>query len=540
MDRATLRVETKDGMLPKLRHHTGPVLIGLGIAALLVVQVAAVWPFTVDDAYITLRYARQFAAGHGPIWQPEGPRAEGYSTFLWMVLLAGVHVLRLDALTLAKALGVAATLATLGLAAWWAARLVPRDLRPTSGNTAAPALGAAAIAALALASDPRTAVHAVSGMETALFALLLLVLAALCGEVVSAAGGRGVGWLGPAALALGLTRPEGNIAAALALATTGALLPAAQRKRLALGCLAGYVVPAIAYFLWRWDYYGALLPLPFYIKLAGRHGFPGAVRVWGYISSAGLHLGLLLAFALVRPPRALWPALAAAAGVLVFFLFPAHLMGFHARYLAPLTPLSCVCVAVGAGRLAAWLPARGWVAAARAPAAAWGIAALASLSLLSDATRVVIDRRLYAAGLERAHVTLGRQLAVLPRGTLAIADAGAVPYLSDWRTIDLLGLNERHIALTQDHDPGYALAQHPDVVVLTSADPDRLVPFAWDRWEVPLYRACLARGMSVVARYRFHAGYHLIVLMSPEARIARAPAREAAGGPLGERPLRSP
>ena len=35
--------------------------------------------FVTDDAWISVRYAENLAAGHGPVWNPGGPRVEGYS-----------------------------------------------------------------------------------------------------------------------------------------------------------------------------------------------------------------------------------------------------------------------------------------------------------------------------------------------------------------------------------------------------------------------------------------------------------------------------
>ncbi len=41
-----------------------------------------------DDAYITYRYSRNLAEGHGPVWNL-GERVEGYTCFLHMVLCSG-------------------------------------------------------------------------------------------------------------------------------------------------------------------------------------------------------------------------------------------------------------------------------------------------------------------------------------------------------------------------------------------------------------------------------------------------------------------
>src|SRR5207237_4989713 len=80
------------------------------------------FPFTVDDTFITLRYSRNVAAGLGATYNATGPRAEGYSSALWMLLLVGPHLFRLgpmNALLAAKALSVVATLLTVAVMARW-------------------------------------------------------------------------------------------------------------------------------------------------------------------------------------------------------------------------------------------------------------------------------------------------------------------------------------------------------------------------------------------------------------------------------------
>jgi hypothetical protein len=44
-----------------------------------------------DDAMISMTYARNLAEGHGPVWNV-GDRVEGYSNPLWMVFMAGFHL----------------------------------------------------------------------------------------------------------------------------------------------------------------------------------------------------------------------------------------------------------------------------------------------------------------------------------------------------------------------------------------------------------------------------------------------------------------
>jgi hypothetical protein len=66
-----------------------------GAMAVTAVNAAGYLRHYADDAYITLRYARYFAAGQGPVWNP-GERVEGYTDFLWMALIAALHRLGAD------------------------------------------------------------------------------------------------------------------------------------------------------------------------------------------------------------------------------------------------------------------------------------------------------------------------------------------------------------------------------------------------------------------------------------------------------------
>ena len=53
------------------------------------------WSYTLDDAFISFRYARNFAEGHGIVFNP-GERVEGYTNFLWVVILAVPFLLHVD------------------------------------------------------------------------------------------------------------------------------------------------------------------------------------------------------------------------------------------------------------------------------------------------------------------------------------------------------------------------------------------------------------------------------------------------------------
>src|SRR6185295_8846902 len=61
--------------------------VGLLAACVLLLLHAAHFFNLADDAYISFRYAENLATGHGLVFNP-GDRVEGYTDFLWVVLLA--------------------------------------------------------------------------------------------------------------------------------------------------------------------------------------------------------------------------------------------------------------------------------------------------------------------------------------------------------------------------------------------------------------------------------------------------------------------
>jgi hypothetical protein len=125
--------------------------------------------------------------------------------------------------------------------------------------------------------------------------------------------------------------------------------------------------------------------------------------------------------------------------------------------------------------------------------------------------------------MEAAHLPLAHRLAALgPHGRLVLSDAGSLPYYTDWETIDLVGLNDAHVALTHRRDPAEVLAFRPDAIVLVSSRPGRFVPWDWNEYERPICRAAYIAGYRRVATRRFGDDYWLWVLALPGSRVERA------------------
>ena len=83
----------------------GALLI-LAVIYLFILQVWAIWPFTIDDMYITLRYAKHWADGYGLVWNIGKPPVEGYSNFSFVLLARMALSLHLSPVLVLKGAGV--------------------------------------------------------------------------------------------------------------------------------------------------------------------------------------------------------------------------------------------------------------------------------------------------------------------------------------------------------------------------------------------------------------------------------------------------
>ena len=223
---------TRTGPLPGRGVGVGAVWLAGAVAAFLSLCLA-LRGFVTDDAYISLRYAENLAAGHGFVWNPGGPRVEGFSNPLLVLAEALATRLGVGGIEVARALGVGAGVALLVLIY----RRAPALVGPTATRVA--------LALVAL--FPPFALWAVGGLETlpAALAVTAGVLALCRRDLVTAAVALGVlPWL----------RPEGLVVA-LAVVAAARLPP-----RRALAVAAVPIASQTLLEAGRFAVYGHLLP----------------------------------------------------------------------------------------------------------------------------------------------------------------------------------------------------------------------------------------------------------------------------------------
>ncbi|MCX4247310.1 glycosyltransferase family protein [Paraliomyxa miuraensis] len=413
---AVARWRRGDG-LPRRVH------LGLGLVLPLWVLLVNMWRvhwFTIDDSYISFRYARNLARGMGLVYNP-GEAIEGYTNFLWTVVLAGGIRVGLDPHLVAKVLGAAAAMGTLVLVYRLADRLLPLRTLPC-------------VATWLLASSVPFSAHAVLGLETSAFAFL--VLWGTWRMFLEVERGEGVPWSGLLFAAAGLTRPEAPLFIGLPMLLLGRRF--VSRQNLVRGLLC--VAPLLVHLLWRRAYYGAWLPATLAAKTGDlrQQWQGGTAYVEGWIE----HVGPVVFFALlgaamgvVRRHRELVSLTAVVIAWLAYVvLVGGDWMSFH-RFIAPAEPFVFLLVGLGLRK----------VVETRDPAPLLAIGLFGAyvgrqrLEDLKDAQEQLVkeEMRYWMNTAGQAAEWLATRASP---GRVAIGDIGFVGWRTDYPILDLLGL----------------------------------------------------------------------------------------------------
>lgn len=352
------------------RSWPAPLAAVLGGAALLGWRAAEYGSWIVDDAGITFAYARSVAEGFGPVLQPGAAPVEGFSNPTWLfVLMVGKwcglfdrgamfgipdYALYPKAVALLCCMGILA-------ACYAAARRVSRW----------PALATFATGAV-LAAIPSFVIWCFSGLENALFAVTVCVLAVhlflavLDGRLWTPAVAVAAGAL--AAFAA-LTRPDGLIYLAAyplisVILVRRATWPAALRCGLYSGL--AFAIPFGGYLLWRIMEFGRLVPNTAVAKHQSLPSVYDLARVGELVQYVGVPAVLA---AVVVGGLALWPPGRWRDGAVALLiplvlavisycvLEPDWMAQF--RFATPVWALGAVVLVLSVGQLAAQLRKRG-------------------------------------------------------------------------------------------------------------------------------------------------------------------------------------
>ena len=424
-----------------------------------------------EDAYITYRYADHLASGLGFVYNA-GEHVEGCTSLAWTVVLAAVAKFGLPLGPVSQLFSIVG-----GMLLAWTSLGLSRTLvakHPLDLWQLLPAAGVIA--------SGTWAYYAGSGMETTTFAALVTGAAWLAIAKRDRGSALGAGLLfGLAAM----TRPEG---AGYVVAVLAAML-CGEARRDALRLSMGFSALFVPFFFARWWYFGYPLPNTYYAKAAPSLSLfkAGVVHAEAFLTSQAFWfpLAAVVGLGIARRHERAWRILAAV--VLAAFVNAVLVGGDTFAYFRVFLPaISCGAVALVASVRA--LNARRFtrrIGLARASlVAAWIIFTFAVQFL---PTRTLLNRRPQSewqrvAAVDRINadyfavgIWLREQLET--NTLLAVNAAGIVPYVSGLRTLDMLGLNDEHIAHHRQrlgqgaighekHDANYVLSRQPDVILL--------------------------------------------------------------------------
>jgi len=429
-----------------------------------------------DDAYITYRYSKNLVNGFGPVWNI-GEYVEGYTSFLHMILMAGVIAIRRDPARISQGLSLIC-LALISALGYLRLTKKPDPLAKISGVSFL----------LYFASCPAMLAWSFHGMETVIFAALVFgTTLALESELRRQKMPILSGIL---TFLAALARPEGiALGAAIGLAI---LLMGGQKKwKMAVIFAAVAGIPFMIYFAWRYSYYGYLFPNTYYAKV-GRLSYRLAERGLNYLIRCmfGFIVPVLMvvAFLVVRNLK-VKIGLGTGIQLIVILAMSGQIvlsggdyLGFGRFYL-PILPsavmaLIGLCKAMGMAKwnLDSWRqtflakPNRVWVKVA------------CLIFVLNFFNVVFFVNHLRVIGgirLTQGWEYTGKMLAQNTPQDVSIATLGigAVGYFSGRTVIDVLGLTDETIAHTdlptgsgypghEKYNTKYLLSRKPDIIMV--------------------------------------------------------------------------
>jgi hypothetical protein len=391
----------------------------------------------IDDSFISFRYAKNLVDGHGLTFNID-ERVEGYSNFLWVMLLAFGYKLGIQPEIFFLFLAIPIYIAVLVFSYLLA-------LKVTKSRTYS------LITMLLVGFNHSIACFAASGMETPLQMLEFLVV----GYIIYDATCKG--WNLKRTLSLSiilnlalLTRPD-----SILLAGCSAIAwyhSNNKRKRIDYAAfLLPFVVIVLPWLIWKYNFYGSIFPNSYNVKVRGLSGV-GFGFYYFYLFVIYYALAPFMALVIWRW-RSLYRIDRGAAYIalfsLVWLLYVIWVGGdfMEFRFMAPIIPFIIIIVL----RSQLVFITDKWIVMALTFALCVGTA-----NNFSFISKIFYIYRVERVEKLNAHIYapdenwdgIGRKLGELFKGTdvtLGLGAAGVIPYYSGLKSIDFMGLTDKNV-----------------------------------------------------------------------------------------------
>ena len=479
-----------------LDRRDGAILAALCAAAALYAATLVVWaPHPFEDAAILMRYSQHVAEGHGVVWNVGGKPVDGATDFLFMMLVAGLARCGLGVGVAVRLLGVVSHFLSVALV-YVAVRRLHGSMRWMAALSAA---------YLAVGPGLRYASAYFGTPFFALFACAAWCLAWRLADVATRGPRVADGWhasrvpykesqrtallFALCGLVMGLIRPEGVFLAAFMLAAV-VYMRGLRASRVAIAWFVlVFAVLGGAYFIWRWWYFGHPLPNPFYKK-------GGGALYWGGLRSAiqgALRFNLPFALPFIAAFRSRATARKAAfalipiAGFVGLWVLLSDAMNYAWRFQYAVMPVVLV----------SWPPLVAGVFGE------WRLPRFGGLDRRSRATLAVLGGivflwvLVYNHRMSRLPIRFGDgnyQVAVMlsdyrSKGyTMAVSEAGLLPFYSGWRAVDTWGLNDPWIAHHGGITDAYLREHRPELIMFHAYFSPITKPAVNNEWDEMVMR----------------------------------------------------
>jgi arabinofuranosyltransferase len=406
------------------------ILAGFGLVAAYLVR------FIQDDAFISFRYAANLAHGDGLVFNP-GERVEGYTNFLWTLLMAIPPFIGFEGVRFSQALGLLCFVGSLAMSQKLARMTTNRDAD-------------APLVILLLATNYSFLCYATGGLETQLQTFLILTIACL-GLVDNPLGRHRDALLlsGVCGVAL-LTRLDSIVVIApilfVALARTIRNGQAGRPGRI-LALMAPAAIVMFTWFAWKLDYYGGVLPNTARVKGADAEAIWMGLRyvltfVRSYWMAPVLLFTTLKLSMILRSVNG--RVLVVSVGLWLAYVVVVGGDFMEFRFFVPVLPLAFVLVVLS-------LPQDTKLKAALVGTLIVGSLSHALTFRGVGAIESVRGLEAHVVGEEdnwrQVGVALGEQFhSARPAPSIATTAVGAIPYYSALPTVDMLGLTDPWVA----------------------------------------------------------------------------------------------
>jgi arabinofuranosyltransferase len=422
----------------------------------------------VDDTYIFLRYADNFASGHGLVFNVN-EYVEGYTSPFWMIILAGVALCVPDLVFIVTLLS-----GILGIATIIALFFMGQSYLPVKQKLLI------VIPCWYLVTNPSFVFWTWSGMETALFVFLFVLSCLVFTKQVATSDSL---LLSGAVFCLAVFTRLDMISTLPAYLLFIFLLNRHQAHLLGKKYFS-FLIPLaliLIHFLWRYYYYEDVFPNTYYAKVDVERWVSLSNGLF-YTSRFWLAYGILLIIAFLVPPllcRSIkrldfeWSFC-----LVIVFIWSGYVIyvgGDHFalfRFFIPVIALLTFLFTILIGQILINLKKGD------------AIATLLALVFILTSVNIFIYR--YAGGmLARQEVFFAENWKAVgiwfrdnvPADiTIACEPVGAIPYYSKLKTYDMLGLTSREVAKEgkvnllgapghQKYNTDYILSEKPDYII---------------------------------------------------------------------------